>query len=119
VTTSHVHRDAERDDCQRAPTLDHCLRAVVEEAVRSHMHREDAYLVFDDTEAIRRCLRALNAHAGLSHLRVERLIILLKQTAEAHPAAQAIIRTPGGERVVSQLVALLIDEFYRKPERQD
>jgi len=119
VATSNVGRDSHRGDCLQSSTLEDRVRAVVQEAVRSPLHLEDAYFVVGDTHAIRKSLRALCAHAHGDGTRVERLIISLKHAVETVPAAQSIARARGGEHVVSQLVALVIDEFYRTAERDD
>ena len=119
MTTPNVGRDLPRGDCLQSSTLEDCVRAVVQEAVRCPLHREDRYLVVDDTAAIRKSLRALCAHAHGDGTRVERLIVSLKHSVETVPAAQSIARSPGGEHLVGQLVALLIDEFYKSAERDD
>jgi bifunctional pyridoxal-dependent enzyme with beta-cystathionase and maltose regulon repressor activities len=106
-------------EVSRRTSLQECIRAVLEEALRSHVRHQRSGVALEDAESLRARVRTLCADAHGDGLRAEQLIVLVKGVCETIPEMLTLTREPGGPTVVSHVVRLVIDEFYRSAEHGD
>jgi hypothetical protein len=119
VATPIQPRTSATNEVSKRTSLEECIRAVVDEALRCHVHQEHSGVALADVASLRTRVHTICADAHGGGLRAEQLIVLVKGVCETIPETSTLARQPGGLSVVSQIVRIVIDEFYRSAEHGD